>query len=76
MNSTTPTLASESSIIAVERTSFPTAIIPTIAPSINTSTHEEKKFCGKNLEKKEDVQLVNAYLTTSRGTEISTDTPA
>ena len=67
-----PTLSSKASITTAEGTPLLTAIAPSI-PVIRRSTHEEKKHRGKNFEKKEDVQLVNAYLITSKDPEISSD---
>ncbi|KAG2222615.1 hypothetical protein INT45_008734 [Circinella minor] len=42
-------------------------------PTADAALQEEKRSRGKNFEKKEDLQLVKAYLVTSKDSEINTD---
>ncbi|KAI7855653.1 hypothetical protein BDC45DRAFT_505556 [Circinella umbellata] len=42
-------------------------------PTADAAIQEEKRFRGKNFEKKEDLQLVKAYLVTCNNSEIDTD---
>ena len=67
MNATTPntpTIAPEAITTTTTTTTTPTT------PTTDTSAQRTR---GKNFEKKEDLQLVNAYLVTSKDSEIGTD---
>ncbi|KAG2212449.1 hypothetical protein INT45_001452 [Circinella minor] len=74
MNPTTPNTTNTTTIASEATTSSTTTTTTTATTTtVPTADASAQRPHGKNFERKEDLQLVNAYLVTSKDSEMGTD---